>query len=272
MTTTLTPATTSPTPPRQPLTPARRVTFVVGALITAMSIAYGVAVVIAEGSEATERTSFTIIPVGSTFTVETEAGDITIVPSGDNRVHVVRVARFGGRKPVFDEVQDGTGNRLSASCSSHWFMSECSVDYQVAVPAGLDVRLRSDVGDVRASNIEGGVEATTSTGDIEVRGVDGALRLRSSTGDVSAEGVRSDDVNASSSTGDVTLLFLDAPDTVSAVTDTGDVRVLLPSGPYRTTTDSDAGDITVDIETSPTAQRTVEAHTNTGDVELLRAG
>ncbi len=274
MTTTLTPA-TPPSAPRPraaagPLSPARRVTFVVGALITLLTITFGVLTIIAEGSKTIERAEFTITPSGSTFAVETDVGDIKVVSSIDDKVHVVRTAQFGGQRPRFTEEPNSTGDRLEAECAGDWLLSACTVDYQVAVPEGMAVQLRSDTGDVLASNIDGALEASSGTGNVEVRGVEGPLRLRASTGDVSAEGVRSDNVDAHSSTGDVVLSFADAPDNVSAITDTGDVRLWLPVGPYRVDTDTDTGDVTTDVDVDSSSRRTVVARTDTGDVELLR--
>jgi len=255
-----------------PLTPARRVTFVVGALISLVTIAYGVTAIVAEGSQAVERLAFTIEPTGATFTVQTDTGDITVRPSDDDRVHVVRTASFGGRRPAFVEQPNGSGDRLVANCGAHWFMSDCSVDYEVAVPDGMSLQLRTDTGDVLANGVDGALDAASSTGDVEVRGVAGPLMLHSSTGDVNADAVRSDSVDVSSSTGDVTVRFADEPNAVSATSNTGDVSLYLPDGPYALTTDSDTGDVVLDVPSDPDSARTVLARTDTGDVELRPAG
>lgn len=273
MTATLTQPPPAPArPPRQPLSPARRVTFVVGALISSVTIGYGVLSIVAEGSEATERTAFTMDPRGDTLTVETGTGDILVRPSDDDQVHVVRIARFSGERPTFTEQANGSGDRLSASCATGWLWWGCSVDYEVAVPAGMSLRLHTDTGDVTASEVDGSLEATSGTGDVRAFGVDGPLHLRSSTGDVRADEVRSDNVDVRASTGDVTVRFAEAPDSVSAISNTGDVSLFLPGGPYAVQAGTDTGRVITEVPTSEASPRSVLARTNTGDVEMLPTG
>ncbi|HEY0640352.1 MAG TPA: DUF4097 family beta strand repeat-containing protein [Pseudonocardiaceae bacterium] len=255
-----------------PLTPARRAALAVGVLVSAVTVAVAAFSIIDEGTRATERLSFTLTPTGELFSVETETGNIRVTASRDDKVHVTRISEYGGEKPTYAESPGGSGDRLSARCTDGWPWSECWVSYEVAVPAGLAVRLRSDTGDVRAADLDGPLDASSATGDVEVRGVDGTLRLRSSTGGVSASGVTGDDVIAETSTGDVTLHFAEAPTAVTASTDTGDVTLLLPGGPYAVDADTDTGDTTITVPDRTGAPRTVFARTDTGDVEIRASG
>jgi DUF4097 and DUF4098 domain-containing protein YvlB len=165
---------------------------------------------------------------------------------------------------------DGT-LELSSSCS--WvFGDHCSVDYEIAVPAGTAVRADASGGDVVAEDLVSTlpVELESSGGDITV--IDVAtpeLRVSSSGGDVDASGARADIVDADSSGGDVTLSLRTPPDRLDATSSGGDVELILPDETYRIDARSSGGDVNdQDVRTDPTSPRIVRARSSGGDVRI----
>lgn len=110
-----------------------------------------------------------------------------------------------------------------------WFAHQHdSVDYDVRVPAGTKVILRSKYGDGYVSGVGGPVDASSRYGDVEVDGAIGADTIASEYGDVtlSITSIRpADAVTMSTTYGDVTLtLPAGTTPAVHAVTRLGDVN------------------------------------------------
>jgi DUF4097 and DUF4098 domain-containing protein YvlB len=98
------------------------------------------------------------------------------------------------------------------------------------------------------------------------------LALRSSSGDVEATGVDVGDIDARTSSGDVTVELGSAPRQVDTVTSSGDVLVVVPyvlgDVYYDVEADTSSGDRVVDVRTDPLSDRRIEAHTGSGDVTV----
>ena len=152
----------------------------------------------------------------------------------------------GLRSPERDVRRAGGGTlELSSSCPI-LFSGSCSVDYEIAVPAGTAVRVDAKGGDVDAEDLVSTqpVRLQTSGGDISATDVTAPeLRLSSSAGDVEATGVRAPIVDAESSGGDVSLSLRTAPDRLDANSSAGDVELVLPDETYRVDASTSAGDV-----------------------------
>ncbi|WP_432558808.1 DUF4097 family beta strand repeat-containing protein [Granulicoccus sp. GXG6511] len=142
--------------------------------------------------------------------------------------------------------------------------SRQEADVRLAVPTGIDVEIRTRIGnvttrvelgnvsvlagsgDVRLARVTGPTEVSIASGDLDITDVDGAARVRSASGDITIGRVgRALDAKAGS--GDITVasnrgdLFVKAgsgnvsvgvpegtPTWLNLNSATGDVRVLLP--------------------------------------------
>lgn len=168
--------------------------------------------------------------------------------------------------------EDDGSLQLSSSCSPSLFASWCSVDYEIAVPAGTAISARTSAGDIVAENLRTSlpIELHSSAGDITVIGAAApALSVTTSAGDVRASGIRADDVTAETSAGDVRLSLLGLAEAVDARSSAGDVNLVVPDAVYRVQTNTSAG--TVDdqeIRTSPAASRSIRAVTSAGDIRI----
>ncbi|MDI5965054.1 DUF4097 family beta strand repeat-containing protein [Streptomyces sp. SL13] len=130
---------------------------------------------------------------------------------------------------------------------------DCSVSYDVQLPAGTSVDLRTDTGSVVLDGLSGPVDAATDTGSVTATGLTGG-RARLTTG-----------------TGSVNAAFGRPPATLDATADTGSVTLTLPSAPaYAVTAGSGTGHVSVGVRRDDSARYRVTAHTDTGDVAIRR--
>ncbi len=268
-----TPHTDTPATAREPLSQGRRTALVVGGIVAAGAIAWGVVAIISLLSGRTSATDQIVLtPQRSQLQVDVSSGDVTLHRGGGADVVVNRTTWSGLRSPETSEVSDPDGVRIAASCPGpfNWF---CGVSYDIAVPDGFTVELVSSSGDqtVRDLTVQS-LRVEASSGAVRLADVAGPVQVRTSSGDIAANGMRSDTLTVEASSGDVLLDFVAPPSRVDVEVSSGDVRIRLPDGVYRVLTETSSGDERVDVPTDPAASRTVDARTSSGDVTIERAG
>jgi hypothetical protein len=81
-------------------------------------------------------------------------------------------------------------------------------------------------------------------------------------------------VSARTSSGDVNLAFLEAPDTAEAETASGDARIAVPPGSetYRVEVDTDSGEPLVAVHEDASSTRLLRAQTHSGDAQVGYGG
>lgn len=184
-------------------------------------------------------------------TVGASTGSITVRPGAPGSpVRVTSELTWSfGAATSWEQVAAGRLD-VQAQCSNG-VVGLCTVGYDITVPP--DVVLTLD----------------THTGTIEASGLTGDVRASSHTGSVQLHDLRSQHVEATTSTGSVDLSFASAPQSVSAETSTGSVEVALPGGvTYDVSADTSTGSTDVGVPTDPASGRRVLAHTSTGSVNV----
>ena len=182
----------------------------------------------------------------TTVEVSSDISDISVVPAdGDDITWHVGSSDARTRVEVHDE--NGT-LRIDVERPDHgwlgnagiWNLGNDSADIHLEVPAGIelsvesdvgeidvqgefvDLELRSDVGDVRVAGTAANVVVVTDVGELDARGLwsAGTIELRSDVGDVQADTGSSEapgDIRVTSSVGSVSIA-------VAPVADAYDVR------------------------------------------------
>lgn len=198
----------------------------------------------------TQAQSYTGRP--ASLTIRLDSGNITLTTGPAGRIEVTRALGWSGAKPSIDERWDGRALSIEQHCPGSVLSRTCAVGYTIAAPPGVTVT------------------ATTDSGTIGATGLDGALRLTSLAGDVIVNRARSAVVLASSDAGDVRLGFAAAPVFVQAQTAAGNVSVRVPRGvTYTVLPVADAGTIRDSVSSTPTAQRSISATSDSGDVTVV---
>jgi DUF4097 and DUF4098 domain-containing protein YvlB len=235
-------------------------------------------------------------------TVELVAdGDVTVT-AAEGDVEVDIIAHSGLREPTYSV--DESASRLQLTHRCGWFIAlpRCSGELDVALPAGTEVVIRTENGDIVATGLAGDLSLDTSNGDVETAGLTGPLDARSSNGDIDISGSQAD-VDASTSNGEISVADVDGTVTadssngeitidsvtgdasadtsngsieisavdgdVSGVTSNGEVTVIGDGEPVALTIDTSNGDQVVEGSVDPNAERTVEISSSNGDVAYL---
>ncbi len=148
----------------------------------------------------------------------------------------------------------------------------CNVRYTIEVPTTLPVFVRAE-GSIEVTDMEAGVQASTSDSTITLDRVDGDLMLQASQGRITAAGIRSDTVVAHANQGRISLVFAESPTAVTAEADQGSIEIVLPDDTVAFATDvsADQGDVTDVVDRDLDSPRTIVAHADQGDVTLTYA-
>jgi len=217
-----------------------------------------------------------------TWVIVEPVSTLVVDQSGDGKVHVIGAPvdeitvrahiSEGLRSTDYGRQVVGDVLTVSSSCpivGGIW----CSVDYEIEVPVGTDVRIRNS-SSIRVENLAGDVDARTGSGSIEVSGLSGLVQIWSNNGSVRATGMRSEVVEAGSENGSVRVTMEVPPRSVIARSHDGAVEVLVPrtDDTYSVDVDSDFGSQTVDVLTDPRSERRLTARTSNGSARVGYVG
>ena len=198
------------------------------------------------------------------------AGNISIVGSADNKVHVhgdVRVSGFGFGNPQkrLDDILANPPVELKGDTlrvgKDPTRLRNVSISYSVEVPRDTAVNSNSVSGSQSVSGVRGPVQAESVSGTVQAQDIGREVRLSSTSGNVTAENC-GDDVRAASVSG--TVVVTNAKGDVVAHSVSGDVQVKKPGG--RVDANTSSGTVNVrgsdgDIKAHATAGRvTIEGN------------
>lgn len=189
-----------------------------------------------------------------------DSGDVTI-STGDT-VEVRRTVRYGSDKPGKTyRVDDGA--LILDACQER----NCTIDYEVTVPAGTKVSGHVDSGSVEVTGMAtANVEA--ESGDITVRDVAGEVNASVQSGHIDLAGIGGA-VVAGAESGDVSVALV-APKSVSVETQSGNIEVTVPSGKYHVSASTESGSVENDLADDPSGLP-IEANAQSGDVTISAA-
>lgn len=226
------------------------------------------------GDDTSSRTETERIPVAglTILEVETDNGEVVVGSAGSSGDEVVVEALIRESDRGDAEVTIETdGDRLvvRGACDDGWF-DHCRIGFEITVPAGLDVVVRTDNGHIDVADVEGRVEVRTDNGHIDLAGIDGGVLARSDNGAIDGRDLGADEVSAHTDNGGVDLRFRTAPTDVDVITDNGSIEVVLPDDgePYDVEADSDHGDVDVDVDVVSEGPRCVVVRTGNGSIDV----
>ncbi|WP_369069687.1 hypothetical protein [Kineococcus terrestris] len=262
-------------PPRPPSPPRRGgAVRAVTAAVAAVLVAGGALSVLGSMTAVREQRTDTFTGPVTAVVVSTGTGDVQV--SADAGVAGVGVARVTtttvsgwSQADARAELRDGVLD-LRGACSRGGWPGRCSTDFDVVVPAGVEVRLDTGTGEQRLTGAFAAVVSEAGTGSLRWRGADGGrLDAEAGTGSVTVTGAL-DDVRVDAGTGDVRLELDAAPGSVDVRTSTGDADVLVPDDgtAYAAEVSAGTGGERVDVPVDPSADRRVLVSTGTGDARL----
>ena len=202
--------------------------------------------------------------------VRSERGAVELVPARAGVV-VRETQHYLLRKPVLERSVSGGVLTVESRCDT--YVMACYADLRISVPAGIEVTVDADSGDVDARRVAvRALHAGSDSGDLRLRlaGRQGLVWAHTDSGDIDAVAANVRAVDAQSDTGDVIVAAGGAPRRIVARTDSGDVIVAVPRGAYAVSADTPSGsvDFEGEISRNDRAERSIEAQSDSGDVTL----
>lgn len=257
----------------------KKVLWVAGILIVLLAIA----TIIATVSQKTIKTEKTVKNDEITnIKIKGNVGDITLVKGNDDTFSIVQVSN--SKKHTL-EVEENGDTLVINSHIKKFFSLNLSLQaaktptLRVTVPARVyqDITLSNSVGDIKIDDIEGtnltiktttgdikatkltakDIELTSTVGDVKVYQINGDIEAKTSTGDVTVVSKESDrNIEVSSSVGDIVITLPKEPKdaNVKGKTTLGDVQlfgkedkdILFGAGTYKISGKTSTGDVTID--------------------------
>jgi len=203
----------------------------------------------------------------SSVEVDVEVGRVTVVPGEGDVATIGRTRRHLWGEPDTSEMLVGGVLRIVASCQRILTFG-CSVDYRVAVPAGVSVRIRSERGSVSVADMAGMVEVDTGSGAVRLARTKGPVRVTTSAGDVEGVDLAATFMDATTGAGRIRLSLAEPPGRLGLTTGAGNIDVGLPTvlGGYRVDADAGSGKVDIGVEQNPGGSRTITARSRAGNI------
>lgn len=218
-------------------------------------------------------TTFTVEP-GSRLMVSSVRGDITVRTWDRNQVRAVADLPPGTRLVV-----ENRGPQVVVRSSGR---AQASAEYELTVPAWMELNLTTVHGDIRitgtrgqvtAETVDGDVSASGGTGFVSLHSVNGAVTLTGANGRIELQSVN-DDIRLTDASGEIAAEGVNGTITLQRVesssvelsTVSGDVLYhgsIKPNGRYRFA--SHSGDVTVALPEA--AGAVVQVNTFSGSFE-----
>jgi len=206
---------------------------------------------------------------GTSLTIAVDAGDLTFVPSPDNRLHVQGVALTSFASPRLQVSGSGPVTALGLLCEP--LPGPCSLSARIAVPRGVRVSASDRSGSIAASGLVGGAALSTDSGDIQIRDLGGDLNLESHSGSIVGARLSSRVTVVNDHSGDVSLRFAAVPGRIQVDDHSGDISMTVPRQPYQVSAHSVSGSTSVAVPTNPSSRDVLSALDDSGDIRIQAA-
>lgn len=211
--------------------------------------------------------------------VNSDNADLRITwlsPESADTVAVHATGRYGRGEPQVTARNVNGTVLVDVQCSDGWF-NWCDVNATVSLPAGLNLTVTDDNGDVSVGGTgvpaTGNVRIFTDNGDVDVSGGTGTLNLTTDNGDIDVQNSSSRSVTLATDNGDVTLRSLVDPDVVQASSNNGDITITVPGAvKYQVNVSTDNGDAKSDVGVDSGSPFRITATSDNGDVRVRPVG
>ncbi|MCD9197194.1 DUF4097 family beta strand repeat-containing protein [Aeromicrobium wangtongii] len=233
--------------------PASRTLLTVVGTILAVAVVGGLVLGVSLLKRGT-TTSTTDIALDDPAQIVIDAGsaDVRLVQGSPGIVRVRADVTSGLRKTDFQVGRRGDVIKLVAGCQE-WLNPGCGVEATLELPKGFPVVVRTTTGDVAVRDIAAGV-----------------LKVQSADGDFTGLGLKLDELDVTTTSGDISAAFAKQPYGVKMTSRSGDVSATMIDGKrtYAVTTESRSGDVSSGLESDDKGEGFVRARTGSGDISL----
>jgi hypothetical protein len=243
-------------------------------LLACLAVLVVVSGALAAVNLALDRTDVKTYAVGAPvreIVVKADSGNVRLIPASGKGVQVRETQHYIFKRPKLD--RDVTGGVLTLDSHCNGFVLNCSADLRVTVPAGIEVTVDADSGNVDADEISvSDAHLKSDSGNVraELAGSQGLLWAHTDSGNVEVVAANARAIDTQTDSGNVKVEAVAAPRRVVAHTDSGNVAVAVPAGEYAVDTDTDSGDLDLDerISRNDRSPRSIDAKTDSGNVKV----
>lgn len=186
--------------------------------------------------------------------------------AGLDEVSIERTVHYRGPEREISETHRFDDDQLVlGGCGRN-----CSVDYTVEVPAGVDVSGETSNGAITLSDV-GEVDVQTSNGRVDLADVAGTVSASSSNGRIVGRGLTGTGIDVDTSNGEIDLKVA-TPQDVSADTSNGSIRIAVPDASYRIDAHTSNGGTEIGVADDPAGEFELALGSSNGSVTVEAAG
>lgn len=197
-------------------------------------------------------------------------GSVQIRPGTESTVNIHRKVHYFKpfqQRPGETHRIDGTVLYLDTNLGTS-FPSFVAVDYIVDAPAGVRVSGGLSSGSLRLAGVSD-VDVKTSSGSIELTKATGDITARSSSGSITGRELRSARIDASTTSGQLSL-DLAQPGDVSGHASSGAIKLTVPDGHYRIDTKASSGKVNILMANDLDGQYHLDLGTTSGAITVAQ--
>ncbi|WP_022890992.1 DUF4097 family beta strand repeat-containing protein [Agromyces subbeticus] len=200
----------------------------------------------------------------STIEIDEPGGSVTVRGvEGATGIELSRTVSYRGERTE-RETHEVDGDVLVLSgCGRN-----CTVDYTIELPVGVDVRGSTSNGSIELTGVNA-VEVSTNNGRVELDDVTGGIDAETSNGRIEGRDLAGTGVRARTSNGAIDLL-LSTPQDVDARTSNGAIELAVPTdgAGYRVATDTSNGSVDVEIAEDAAGEFLLDLATSNGAITV----
>ncbi|GGP11633.1 DUF4097 domain-containing protein [Nonomuraea glycinis] len=222
---------------------------IAGGLLASAALLSGCGLAGLGGPANQDTVSYEVTDKVTRLHVKSGSGDTVITETGGSAIRVVETLQWRESKPDAQHSVDGDTLFIRYDCEQSW--GNCSVNYKIEIPKGLQV------------------DADAGSGDITLRSLTGPLNLTAGSGDVDASGLAGKKVVAEAGSGNIELKYTTAPDSAELEAGSGDVTLHVPGGAYDVKAEVGSGEENVTVDKDPNSPRKLRLTVGSGDVNVL---
>jgi hypothetical protein len=208
------------------------------AIVTLLVLALPVAGLAARKADARSRVSSVTYHRPVANLELSGAAGFTVSAGPPGQVRVVRRLSWDGTEPAVRPSWAGRTLTISAACTPPgagppwWRLGGTSCDLQVdiQIPPGVAVRAAVGAGAVTVARVTGSLHLQVTSGSIAVTGGLGPVWARAQSGQIRGTDLAARQVQATVTSGAVSLQFAQAPDRIVAAASSGSVAIWVPPG------------------------------------------
>lgn len=225
------------------------------ALVAASGAVIGLVVVVTAVGWATSLNStldsYAVTRSLSEVDLQLASGDADVVASSSPAVQVRRTENYAFGRSARERRWMANGVLHIVSRCPHILLGSCSASYELAVPQGVTVHVRTGSGAIRMNGVSGDASLVTRSGNVDVEAYCGFH------------------LSALSVSGDVSVATACPPQSLKLQTSSGDAQALVPPGRYRIVAVSGARrERVTGVRDDPTSVFTITVESGSGSVAV----